>query len=170
MQTIVADRNSMPPACTPEHIAKRVRRMAAIIRSQGNGRAEASMSLLILDEIGRIFPLDGRSETEHVHYRLIPEAQSSGLSKADVITFISSIVRTMRAWRGKRIDAIVLECVGAIGGDADLLDYLKAAFLQEEIMLSPDACVGIINGSDEMWIAGQHGSVDRVLHIVKEPA
>ncbi len=167
MQTVIADRGSMPPACTPEHVARRVRRMAGLVRSPGQGRAESSMSLLLLDEMGRIFPLDGRSETAHVHYRLIPTGGASG--EADVIAFISAVVRTMRAWRGKRIDAIVLEYVGSLGGDADLLDHLKAAFLQEEIMLSPDACVGIINGDNEMWIAGQHGSADRVLHVLTCP-
>ena len=168
MQTVFSDRASMPPACTPDHVARRVRRMAGLIRSPGQGRSDASMSLLILDEMGRIFPLDGRSEVSHVHYRLIPD--DGVTTEAAVIDFISSVVKMMRAWRGKRIDAIVLEYVGMPGRDTDLLDHLKTAFLQEEIMLSPDACVGIINGEDEIWIAGQHGSADRVLHVVKEPS
>lgn len=165
LKTVSADIASMPPPCTPEHIARRVRRMAGLVRSAGQRRADAAMSLLILDEMGRIFPIDGRSETIDVPFRLLPTEE--GVDEAKVIGFISSIVRTMRLWRGKRIDAIVLEYNGAIGKNPDLLGYLQQAFLQEEIILSPDACVGIVNGGDEMWIAGRHGSSDRVPHVIQ---
>ena len=163
MQTVPASLDTVPPACTPGHVARRVSRMAGIIRS-AKSRSSASLSLLILDELGRIFPLDGQSETSNVPYRFVSDKEDG--REDGMIAFIGEIVRNMRRWGGKRIDAIVLEYSGIAGSEETLLKHLHDAFLKEGAILSPDSCVGMISGKREIWIAGQYGSPGRVLHVV----